>query len=906
MNLRKEPVLFLVVLALCAWMWTSRSSASIPTQVRPSKDDLPSNQPVAVALAEAQGGARIPPEDLFREPSEAAPLPPTRLEYPPLGPLPVIALPLQPGPESGSYHLLRMDAGPPVPHSFGGAADPGAANGASAEDDEGGDELDVPQGPIGELSAEVLRQRYDRLRRESSPSWFYGRILNQDKLDLVGRAVLPPIQFDWVSNKTGEIVATGQVWDDVSVIELADSLENKVALRKKEVDAVGGPPGIPGRIEFIRFLLAEGSNAPWVFQEAVAQAREIIKADVGNELGFRWLVRVLRAEGDLAAEFELYQGLEGAIAESSFRYRNQGKLEARLTLWADAEAHLRKAVEVAPTDGRSLAALAQYLLDRGRAEEALPFAQRAERVSNTVQPDEDRVPVLETIAAVHLAAGGLEDAADVASRIGSAADPAAKAYLRGCIAYARGDLDSASSEFERAAAAELRFDATLGLAATRLRQARWDDAKSLFERVRDAAPALRARALAGLALLYERTGNLGLAREALDAALLADPRDPYIRYLEGRVRRLSNEYDAALDSLRASLALRDDMTEAFAEGTRALVERADAQGDATPELIAAAVRFADRTVELDRRGTLYVPYIDMLGYVRARVGEVNDARAAFQEAAANGSRFAQIGLAILDYRQKRSNQARDRLLALATDPVIKDRSIPAFAQSLVDVIDDHASKVQIRDDFERDLVGGFWDSDGALRPSIQVGKLEFQGITGRGGEASKARRKAIAGGEFLSVETTMQVREGGQGVQNAALEIAFDGSRNDLRIALGFRRGSNGSLRPEAWVEDGASAAGADESPIVDLSGKIAADPSEPQRLKIEVVPAEIGGANAGPAANQLGLRLYWNDELVHQVDRLKRLTARTPTDLVTALVVQGRPVHVTFDDYRLVRRKSK
>ena len=51
--------------------------------------------------------------------------------------------------------------------------------------------------------------------------------------------------------------------------------------------------------------------------------------------------------------WRMFDKTPASMVQSSFRYRAQGLLAARLTLWADAERDLKRSVELAPTNARS-------------------------------------------------------------------------------------------------------------------------------------------------------------------------------------------------------------------------------------------------------------------------------------------------------------------------------------------------------------------------------------------------------------------------------------------------------------------------------------------------------------------------------------------------------------------------
>ena len=80
------------------------------------------------------------------------------------------------------------------------------------------------------------------------------------------------------------------------------------------------------------------------------------------------------------------------------------------------------------------------------------------------------------------------------------------------------------------------------------RHGEYQSARGRLERARELDPLLGGAALAGLAFLYEVTGDSARAlREARDA-VEHQPGDAYLHYLLGRELRLNGEFDAALSS----------------------------------------------------------------------------------------------------------------------------------------------------------------------------------------------------------------------------------------------------------------------------------------------------------------------------------------------------------------------
>ena len=139
--------------------------------------------------------------------------------------------------------------------------------------------------------------------------------------------------------------------------------------------------------------------------------------------------------------------------------------------------------------------------------------------------------------------------------------------------------------------------------------------------------------------------------------------------------------------------------------------------------------------------------------------------------------------------------------------------------------------------------------------------------------------------------------------KDAVLEIATQTRRGrsepDFRARLGFR-----DQRPQLLIEDGDVERARDDEERakwdpVELTDVTVA-PGEGQRLVLQVVPRE--------AAGKFSLRAYWNGDLVHERE-VEKLHAKSKTELTVTLLVAGAQsaeVDVSFDDFRLVRRREK
>ena len=260
---------------------------------------------------------------------------------------------------------------------------------------------------------------------------------------------------------------------------------------------------------------------------------------------------------------------------------------------------------------------------------------------------------------------------------------------------------------------------------------------------------LRHLALSGLGLLHLRIGELDEALSALDRALVVFPDDAYTLYLRGRVLRELGELDEAVLSLEQALRVRDDLLEALAEMAETQMALADERPAQEAEHLFRAIRYADRLVELDGEQPL-LAYVELQGVVHFRASDLRGARQAFARAEGLAKTdeqrlFSQVGLALVDYAQGRTDSARRAFDDLVTVRPVGD-PYRDYARSTNELIDDHAEKELIVDRFEREgpELGSIWESesDRALRPRLRDGRLAFAAVSTtspRSGRGDRAR-----------------------------------------------------------------------------------------------------------------------------------------------------------------------
>lgn len=906
MSIRKEQVLAIAVLLLAVWIGRGYlGEPEISSRFAPQRAEYEAKPVPAAQLVAAAGQAPVR-RDFCTEPSETQPLPPRELAFPPLAPLTVAGLPLDPGPDYGHLWLLHLDGaqveGVTLQQGTGADGGGGDASGAGAEAD--------PNAPMSEERAARI---YDRVWRVNLSSPEFGTIEPQSGVDLFRLEETADFEglklrmrtFNLRERKLKGVVTFGSEGNEIARIQLAGSLRNDVTRRMRKVPLL--PSHLGELRELIDWLLLQARNEAWVYEDAQRLAAKYLEMTSGSLDGLLVMQKVLRARGDLAGELALLESIQGGDRERAFQLEGLGELRARLGLWQDAEADLRKAVEIQPTDARSHGTLAEFLRQRGRGAEANESARRAQATLGSVQDPDARARIVRTIIGCRLAVGDVAGARDV---IGMLDREHGQSYLRGCIAYVAGDVPTALDAFRQAGAGRDAGWSLLGQAACLVRGGEWQAAQDLLLRVSDQEPLLRHRAASGLALLCSRIGDFESALGYVDRALEAAPNDPYALYLRGRTLRLMGQYAGAEDALTQALAQRDDFVHAIAEMSAVQVALAAAgQGTDQAKALVAARRYADRAVELAP-----APSVELCAFEGLRAFGVADPRAAiaaFERARdlapdEPGRAWAKGALAVVAYSRGLVDDAVTSLERIARD-LGRDDPMAQWANATLVAIEDHAQKEMLGDGFDRNEVGNIWavDNDGTLGAKVKDGRLVLEGGFPRSGKGAVTVERVGAvqkGRNFLAASVNLQLgRQHERQESFVGLGIEIQRGRAgtyDLQVRVGLRDG-----KAFLYLVDGRDPSGGDalEQRWLDVGGD-GFDAGARHDLELRVLPR--GDENS----RQLALQVYWNGALVASHD-LKQLTGNTQTELKTVLFAtgnKGSAVDVAFDDYRLERRKER
>ncbi len=352
--------------------------------------------------------------------------------------------------------------------------------------------------------------------------------------------------------------------------------------------------------------------------------------------------------GNFARARELTQGLLRSAPDSPMLLTLAGEAEYRLKDMAQAEAHLAKAIQLAPKlalprralaelqlqqrqPAKALTTLAPLLEGKAADADALRIAGRAYLQSGDkkaadqsfakaaqINPDDARTKAMQALSRLeqgdNKALADLEKLADEdkGSRVDLALittklrrgdakgalqqvdklaaklpDSALPDHLRGRIsAYGR-DSGAARAYFEKAIAKEPNYLPSLaGLADLDLAAGKKDDARKRFDKLLDAQPN-NAKAMLARAEVSLRSGDREEAQRWIEKAVKADPSSSLPRLVQVDQWMAANQPDKALNAARAAVAaLPDEMP------LRELLGRAEMQSGQPEQAVTTFGRLA--------------------------------------------------------------------------------------------------------------------------------------------------------------------------------------------------------------------------------------------------------------------------------------------------------------------------
>jgi tetratricopeptide (TPR) repeat protein len=394
------------------------------------------------------------------------------------------------------------------------------------------------------------------------------------------------------------------------------------AERALELAPGGGAAAVDGHVVLGKVLAQSHRAEPALraFEEAVRLEAERARRAPEEEREvdpepWRLLARARFEAGDAAGAASACEALaafDRAEAAAGLRELARRMLEAKNA--AGAEGRLRRAVELAPADPDGWKALARF--EEGRRRDAA--AREAWEAALRADPDDPEA--LLAAAQLALRGGDVPGARGWLKQLVLASPDETSARLRATAAW----LDATRPEDALEASAGPDDDRLVymrGVALSELR--RWGDAADAFGRVRPDAGEVYTLAREALGEALLRGGRTAEALRALEAAVAESPRQPGLLFALGMAYDHAGKRELALTRMRALLELKPDHAEALNYVGYSWAER----GERLPE----ARRLVERALSLEPENGAY---LDSLGFIALRQGEVDAAVGLLERAAA--------------------------------------------------------------------------------------------------------------------------------------------------------------------------------------------------------------------------------------------------------------------------------
>ncbi|HUR27210.1 MAG TPA: hypothetical protein VM509_03430, partial [Planctomycetota bacterium] len=418
MNVRKEPlVLGATVITVGLLVYSSLGEQRrIPAGRGGPKPAVEAQRIPDVSVATPAGrDLGRPLRDLFSPPRDTHPLPPLDIDPPPFAPLSAVFPPPLPGPQPALYgKLLRADPTPTfVPALF--ATDAAGTETANAAVDNASSNVSEVKalGYVSSNSQEALnaeqraaqvagyKKLYDWFRADEGAIQ-YGRIQNKDKFALKSRPEDPLIVvlLDPVTGKEKPppIPITFER-KRVNEFHFADTVANRIAERRRDFGDKVTPGKYGSVMTFAEECVASRNEAPEALDLAIEMytlAETITPNDPAPRLG---LARCYELKFDFESAYSQLESLLTKYEHSPEIQVHLGQLEARLRLFGSAEQRFVDALRGARQSFEGQWAYGRFLLERGRAAEALEHLELAHQFEPPAEQQAQRLGVRLDLAA---------------------------------------------------------------------------------------------------------------------------------------------------------------------------------------------------------------------------------------------------------------------------------------------------------------------------------------------------------------------------------------------------------------------------------------------------------------------------------------------------------------------------
>lgn len=910
MAIRQEQIVFIAALGILGW-WAYRDSKAPREDRVPSKrgeaefvhHDVPD---VSVSLPIPGRDTRFG-RDLFSPPRDTAPLPPLVLQLPPIEPLDALRPPgpFGPGARTMNAHLRVRPTSTPVPGLF---------EVPLALDGEGGDEQQPDLQDVGDAAiswrAMTPAQRAERLAAykrlydwiEADSELKFGQIRNKDRYRLRERpqesVLFVQIDPDTGAERWPGLAPVPYEPARVTQFGFADTPINFVELERVALGDSLSASTYQRALTFAARCLELRHEAPRALEVAEEVTRMAIAISVDDLAPHLLLARCFEASFRFEQVFELYRELLDAHPTNPELSARMGDLYARFRMPARAEQHYLRALQLSKSNWFALWRYGRFLLDVGRADEAvaqLASAQSHEpSASASLDARRYRLAIRNDFGWALQAHGDLRAAVaqfERALQVDQDDQQAAAGLVSSALfaPAAAGDDDPVLELLSRldASRPDASSELLIALGLRALDQGDWHAARRQLDAAAAADPFHAFRAWRALSWLAEVTEHPEEALTYIGYAYQNDPTDPWTLYQRGRLLAQQDDLEGAEESLRAAL----DQELDFADALIAMGRLSQQRGDHL-----AAERYYERALLLDEAR----PIVHSLrGFNFFELGDDDAAEESFRRALRHdqGLASARNGLAWSKYVQGDSGEAitqfGELLERLRNAPLEDPHKVYAEAQAAR--ILDHEEKQVWTDRFERvpGHIANGWGMTEGFGPvsDLAAGAVRMLGTFDAFGRTRVLRNLPVD--QFLSFEATVTIGRESKGV----------------RVGIFVSREREGRTSADAQVQaevnisrsqDGAVQAGFIKQGQVDVEYQdLFTTPwvvGAPMRLKIERV-----GEGSDTVVN-----LYVDELPVLEGVKMARLGTSTQ-NATFGVFVEGdraRTADVTFDDVRVVRRR--
>jgi len=904
MAVRQEQVVFGLAVALCGGLVLMASTPVIRKSTRTVHLEYLSEVVPETARALP---ANVAPEtvvrDLFREPTNARPMPILAFDEPPLAPLPALAPPPLGGPRVADWgRFLREPAAiVDVPGLFDGD---GTRDEFSVTE-VGASEADtltalrdlglVPEedAPLAEEPNRVsllqsYKELYDWILLDEY-DYHFGSIDNPSRYRL-GDRVAEDVAFTEVDPSTGQprYLGAGSVSflrKRVTAFGFADTPINRVELGAiaREGELTRG--NMAERLAFAQACVEGRHEAPRGLEAARDLYTRLAAFDPADPSARLGLASCLEAGFEFDAAFKEYETLTAAFPKSATVAAALASLEERFLLFDAAEARLREAVRFDRGSYAGHWALGRLLLQHGgQLEEARYELELAQRFA----PDSPEAALLRAkirvdVADAAMAAGDLAGAeAAFKSALGAESDN--QDALAGLYNVAVLQMKTTGEATEPELPAELgglTGPLLLARGLWSLESGAFEDARGDLEAAVRALPLDPSAPLAALSRLAERTGYSEVAMEFAERALLAHPGEPWALYQRGRLLYQRDDLEGSEESLNEALASDASFVDAVVLLGQIAIEEE---------------RFADAERYFQRARRLEAPRVDVelrRGINAILAGSSQTAHGIFDAARSLSDNDPVVmgGLAWCDYQDGASEEALNRMAALDDSRRAFGDEDPwrLWARAEKARLDDHLEKERWVDEFDRKSLRNDWLIEEGAGPL--VGLIDEQlSIAGQFGENGEVRvYRQLPAVRFVSIEADLTVSA--DTVARAGLFVAREqrGSSRTISSLVSASRHKDGSLQTHV-IRSGKPDLGDQDVAWLDFPADRAV------RLRIE-----RGGSDKAAVIN-----VYVDGTPVLE-DVPMSSFGRSQANISIGFFVEGesgRRVNVRLDNLEIVRRK--